>query len=400
MLFQRLSALLFLVVVTAAAPASAVPAPESAAVVAKRCSSADQGKERDCYAAALESRLGAGPTPALELLGALAVLDEDVRRDGHMYAHRIGIAALTTPADVSKVFASCTPSWQSGCYHGVIQSYFLLTERAGGGIDAKSVDALCGDYRGARADLLFQCTHGLGHGLEMLQRYDLPKALASCDLLSRNEEQEMCHAGAFMENIVNATQPHSTAPAAGAAMDHGHGMHMMAQAAFKQLDPNDMHYPCSVVGERYMIGCYTIQTSAMLHHAKNDAAIVGGECGRAPAKARPTCFLSFGRDVSVLSAGKEAEAIRLCTLADATFRPMCHRGVVESLVNMNANPAEGIAYCKAVPEADGKTACYTAIGNQALVLPKGEALRAQACRLAEDGMRDVCLGERRAGSGF
>jgi hypothetical protein len=353
----------------------------------------------------MEGRLARGPAPALELLGQLAALDPDVRRDGHMYAHRIGIAALTATADVSRVFASCTPAWQSGCYHGVIQSYFLLTEKAGGSIERTSVDALCGDYRGTRADLLFQCTHGMGHGLVMLHRYDLPRALLACDLLSRPSEQEMCHAGAFMENIVNATHPHGAASTEkgsdGGQSGHGghgshgdHGAHHVAvpASAFKALEPADLHYPCSIAGERYLIGCYTIQTSAMLHHAKGDVGKVAAECGRAPERARATCFLSLGRDVSTIAASNDAEAVRLCGLAQAAYRPACHRGVVESIVNMNADPAEGIGYCKAVPEADGKGACYAAIGLQALVLPEGAAKRARACALAEEAMREVCLG--------
>jgi hypothetical protein len=392
---------------SAVQPAAAQPAAvaETAAAVAKRCGASSQAKAQACYVEAMEGRLAGGPAPALELLGQLAAIDPDVRRDGHMYAHRIGIAALTSTADVSTVFASCTPAWQSGCYHGVIQSYFLLTERAGGSIERASVDALCGDYRGTRADLLFQCTHGMGHGLVMLNRYDLPKALIGCDLLSRPYEQEMCHAGAFMENVVNATHPHAPAPKEKAAEaghgghgahgdhggDHG-GNHGAAPAvAFKAIDPEDWHYPCSIAGERYLIGCYTIQTSAMLHHAKGDLGKVAAECGRAPEKARATCFLSLGRDVSTLAAGKDSEAIRLCGLAEARYRPACHRGVVESIVNMNADPSEGIAYCTAVPEAPGKRACYSAIGLQALVLPDGEAKRAKACARAEAAMRDVCL---------
>jgi len=407
--------LLFAAAFAAASPAAAAPAAEPAAAVVKRCGSPNQAKKRACYALSFEQRLENGPAPALELLGQIAALDGDVRRDGHMYAHRIGIAALSATADMGKVFASCTPSWQSGCYHGVIQSYFLLTEKAGGVIDAASVDALCGDYREERADLLFQCTHGMGHGLVMLYRYDLPRALTGCDLLSRPSEQELCHAGAFMENVVNATHPHSIAPAAQAtagADPHaghngahaGHGAMSMdaatgGAAPFRALDPNDLHYPCSVVGERYMIGCYTIQTSAMLHHTQRNVGRVAGECLRAPEKARATCFLSLGRDISTIAPGVEAEEVRLCALADPAFRPVCHRGVAGSIVNMDADPSAGIPYCKAVPEADGKGECYAFIGYQAMVLPDGEAKRAKACALAEDNMRGRCLGQAEPAKG-
>lgn len=413
----------FLAVALAALAALPVPAaaedraPDSlqedpAGAILERCRSTDFAKKRDCYAAALDERLASGgPATALQLLDRLAALDPDARRHGHFYAHRIGISALKSPADVGRVFAACTPAYESGCYHGVIQSYFIATQRDGGGVTTQSVEALCGGYRVKRADLLFQCTHGLGHGLVILHGYDLPRALRSCDLLGRQPEREMCYAGGFMESLVNATHPHA-APAAGkagpkarrtaAAGHEGHGPHehrgpasrqaAPAKPPFQALDPADLHYPCSRMDEKYLIACYTIQTSAMLHHGGRDVGRTAAECGRAPQKARATCFVSLGRDVSTIAVDDIPEAVRLCGLAEKGFRPDCHRGVVKSIVNMNADPAEGIPYCRAVAGQESKRACYAALGGQALVLPEGQARREQACRLAETDMVDPCLG--------
>jgi hypothetical protein len=381
------------------APAAAQATQDSADVIFKRCRSTDFAKKRDCYSAALDERLAAGgPAPVLGLLDRLAALDPDVRRLGHFYAHRIGISALKSPSEVGRVFAACTPAWESGCYHGVIQSYFIATQRDGGGIAAQSVEALCGDYRGKRSDLLFQCTHGLGHGLAILHGHDLPKALQSCDLLGRQPEREMCYAGGFMESLVNATHPHGVSapvkagPRSKPKETDPHSGHGPAKPSFPALDPADLHYPCSRLDEKYLIACYTIQTSAMLHHSKRDVGRAATECGRAPQKARATCFVSLGRDVSTIAANDFAQAVRLCGLAEKAFRPDCHRGVVQSIVNMNANPAEGIPYCRTVTEPESKRACYVAVSGQALVLPDGGARREQACRLAETDLVDLCLG--------
>lgn len=407
-----LAALLVPIAAEAQAPGKLPEDPASA--VFKRCRSSDSAKARDCYAAALDERLAhGGPAPVLLLLDRLAALDPDVGRHGHFYAHRIGISALKSPAEVGRVFAACTPAYESGCYHGVIQSYFIATQREGGGVTTESVETLCGDYRGKRADLLFQCTHGLGHGLAILHGHDLPQALQSCDLLSRQPEREMCYAGGFMESLVNATHPHalptadearsvSKAKETAAGAHSGHGPHRQpgpssAEAApakppFQALDPADLHYPCSRLDEKYLIACYTIQTSAMLHHNGRDVRRTAIECGRAPERARITCFLSLGRDVSTIALNDDAEAVRLCGLAEEALRPVCHRGVVQSIVNMNANPAEGIPYCRAVLEQESKRACYAAVGLQALGLPEGQAKREQACRLAEAELVDFCLG--------
>jgi hypothetical protein len=390
-------------------------APEDPAVLAvERCRSSDFAKKRTCYTTVIDERLASGgPAPALRLLDRLAALDPDVRRDGHMYAHRIGMMALKSPSEVGRVFATCTPAYQSGCYHGVIQSYFVAAERGGGGVTAASVEGLCADYRGTRSDLLFQCTHGLGHGLAILRGHHLPEALGACEQLGREGEREMCYAGAFMESLVNTTHPDhvvlpekkAAAPATASdpaadpegAVKHDHHATAGAKGApakppFSALDPADLHYPCSALAEKYLIACYTIQTSAMLHHTKQDVARTAAECSRAPEKARTTCFVSLGRDVSTLARGSHSEAVRLCELAEAAFRPVCHGGVAVSVVNMNADPAEGLPYCRAVPEAESKRACYTAVGLQALVLPNGEMRREQACRAAEPDLVEACLG--------
>ena len=394
---------------------------DPAAQAVESCSSARVSAERECYQTALLERLregGAGA--ALGLLDRLAELDDSVRRDGHMYAHGIGLAALPNPDQVGRVFASCTPAWQSGCYHGVIQSYFLATRRAGTALTTPSVDALCADYRGGEGQfwLLFQCTHGLGHGLTMFHGHDLRLALGSCDLLSRQSERESCYGGAFMENIVNVTHPHHVGQAVEGGADHaGHGGHPApapsadAHAAhdahsghgaahprraavepWRPLDPSDLHYPCSVVDAKYQGACYTIQTAAMLYHTRQDIGRTARECGRAPERVRRTCYESLGRDLSTIAGRDVRDAVRLCDLAEARFRADCNVGVVQSVINMNTDPAQGVPYCRAITDAASKRACYAVVGRQASGLANGAERRQQACARAEPAFVDVCLG--------
>ena len=410
--------LLGLLATSGTAPAQVQPeqAPEAeAAAAVERCRSDDFVEQRDCYEALLHGRLReAGAGEALALLGRLAALDEDVLREGHAYAHGIGIAALTSLEEVGRVFASCTAEFQSGCYHGVIQSYFLALQRAGGEVTTAALDALCGDYRepASNSFLLFQCTHGLGHGLTILYRHDLPRALASCDLMSRQWDREMCYGGAFMENVVNATHPnhliassaerredgghghHPQTPIAGGgeAEPAAHGHHGEAGTVWQALDPNDLHYPCSRMAEKYLNACYTIQTAAMLHFTDHDAGRAAAECGRAPERVRTTCFVSLGRDLSGVALTDPAEAVRRCALADEAFQPDCNVGVVQALVNLHNDSATGLAYCRLIAAAAGKQACYRAVGEQAGVLPDGPTRRQEACRGAEAGYVEACLG--------
>lgn len=379
-----------------------------------------------CYDEALLDMLRAdGVAATMAVLERLGETDPTVRRDGHGLAHSIGLAALDEPGEVDATFPQCTPAFQSGCYHGVIQSYFGAVVESGGAVDAPVVNALCGDYRGdaGRRWLLFQCAHGMGHGLAMVNDHHLPATLAGCDLITDSWEREGCYGGAFMENVVNATVPHHAIgrPQAGEADEHaGHDMpavadehagHDMPAAAdphaghampaarepFEPLKRSDPLYPCNVLDARYQASCYQMQTSAILFFNGYDFPAAARACDGAPELHRSGCYQSFGRDVSAFTLQDQQRALRLCSVASAPYRPDCHVGYSKNLVDLTARPDEALSYCRSIPDADGKAACYQGVGEELWVLSGDEGERRRACATAEAGYGEVCL--RAAGVG-
>src|SRR5260370_311377 len=162
--------------------------------------------------------------------------------------------AGTTPANALPV---CGEGFSSGCRHGVIQAYFEARDK----VTQPEVEALCQPFKGATASrwVLFQCVHGMGHGLTMLYSHDLPRALTDCDLLGDGWDRESCYGGAFMESVINATAPQHPA-----TMLSAHSHHHMRPTTIKALDPADPLYPCSTMYERYLAACYLMQTSGMI----------------------------------------------------------------------------------------------------------------------------------------
>lgn len=365
------------------------------------------------------------PAGVDRVMAALLVIsqrDEDVERDGHVFAHGIGIAAYTTPETVSDAFGRCTTDFQSGCYHGVIQAFFS-DARSGEGVTAAKLNGLCDDYRSAEKRWLdFQCAHGMGHGLMAVNAHDLLKALDACDLLTETFERQGCWGGAFMENVVNATHPHHTettqtasaedagghgghgaSPAAPAEKGHegGHGGdhggghasagghdHGAAQT-FKALDPAEPLYPCTIVKEHHRKQCYLMQTSAVLWHNKGDFADAARQCQRAPEDMRQTCFQSLGRDANSYGGGEPRRAIAYCTAAPDEVEPYCMVGVVKNIVDVTAEPDDGLEFCKLVP-ANSKPACYHAVGQQIGLLRAAAAGRERECGRAESGYVTEC----------
>jgi len=379
-------------------------ASDSTAIARKlRDACSDPATRMSCYESRLVPLATEGKVKlAMGALGQLAPLDPDVRTDGHVYAHAIGIAAGQSTHDVAGAFTQCSESFQSGCYHGVIQAWFARLDSIG----RRDANTLCQPFRAS--DTLrwirFQCVHGMGHGLTMLYKHDLRKGLQGCDLLDDLWDRQSCYGGAFMENIVNVTTPHHPAKAlahdkpAQAKPEAGHEGHHMAttdgkgssEVPFKAVDASDMHYPCSKLSERYLRSCYEMQTSVMLYHTRGDMAAAAKSCGSAPVAMRTVCYASLGRDISSYSQQKHPEAIRMCSLAAERYQPWCYLGVVKNFIDLNARASDGIAFCRNVPRDSNKQLCYSAVGEQILILAPALADRQRLCSSAEPAYLEAC----------
>ncbi|MBD0318877.1 MAG: hypothetical protein ICV87_00990, partial [Gemmatimonadetes bacterium] len=367
-------------------------------------------KKQECYEQALVSTLKpAGVDKAMAALDRISAADADVARQGHVFAHGIGIAAYSGSSTVAETFAKCTPAYQSGCYHGVIQAFFA--DAGSGGATPERLNALCADYRNpASSWIQFQCAHGAGHGLMAVHGQHLLRALEGCDLLKDMRERSACWGGAFMENIVNATHPHHTATTqlggkdehaghAPAARDEhaGHGAgqgehagHAMQHEPFKALDDDEPLYPCTVVQEQHRSSCYAMQTSAILYRNRGDFAAAAAQCERAPAEHQRICYISLGRDAAGHSLGDNARAIEMCGKAPAGKLPWCVIGTAKNRIDVTADAKDGLKYCLAVPGADAKSTCYRAVGEQTHALALSPADRERTCAAAETPFVEEC----------
>jgi len=349
---------------------------------------------------------------ALGALAALADKDRQVQADGHVYTHIVGIRAWAPGRDVGKVFESCTGLFQSGCYHGVIQAYFM----SDGSLDSTKVSWFCDLMEATRKDrwLRFQCVHGIGHGLEMVWNWDLPRALKGCDWLPSTWDQQSCYGGVFMENAVASMPGGHHAPKrvlaetggradgqtdsrSGEHAEHsehsGHGGMDAGPITFKMRDSADVLYPCSIVGPKYWQSCYMLQGGMIVGRFNQDYERSALACDSAPLDVRQFCYLSMGTMASGITVQNVKRTIQLCSVGDPGFRPWCFVGAVKNFIDVTANAADGFAFCKATPAGDDKRLCWVAIGEQVSILHAALPAREQACAKApEEGQEDCRYG--------
>ncbi|OLC99746.1 MAG: hypothetical protein AUI89_08090 [Gemmatimonadetes bacterium 13_1_40CM_3_65_8] len=348
-----------------------------ARAVGSTCRYGPSDRQRICYSQLLSDHLThQGVADAVATLDAIAAADPDVAERAHEYAHGLGIEAYSTSPDIAATFSACGDGFSSGCRHGVIQAYFESREQ----VTQPEVEALCQPFRSASASrwVLFQCVHGMGHGLTMFRGHDLPQALTDCDLLSDGWDRESCYGGAFMENVINVTSPHHPATELAA-----HGHHHMAMSSFKAIDPADPLYPCSIVAERYLHACYQMQTSVMLYENHGDIAAAAKSCERAPAAQRPVCFQSLGRDITSYTARDPQKTADLCAQARDAYRPSCYFGAVKALVDWTATTNAAFTFCGIVLREPGAPTCYRALGEEIATLLAAAPEKEEQCTRAQ-----------------
>ena len=369
-------------------PRGDVPLPPNAAMAADRafrhCDGLGPLERRECYEKLLvpvaEAR---GPKDALAILTQLATMDKDVRSDAHDYAHAIGVAAFRAHKDVAQIFPDCGVEFQSGCYHGVIQAFFM--DR--GAADSTTVRAVCSPWTtpSVYGWLRFQCTHGLGHGLTMLLDHDLPDALTKCDLLRDDWDRDACYGGAFMENVIDATQPKHEM-----GMSDSHVMHDAMKPKFKEIDRGDPAYPCTILAEKYLTTCWTNQASIIEVISNYDIAKVGEGCDRAPERYVRWCYTGLGTDLNGQALSDPERGLEMCDRTGTRHREWCYVGLAKNLIEVTAKPSDGIALCKLVTRDAWKIRCYEAIGEEIASVTDERAERTKLCTDVESAFVRAC----------
>lgn len=349
------------------------------------CAKLDGLDKRDCYQSMLTERLhDQGVGAAMATLEELYERDRDVERDAHVYAHHIGIQAYQLSPSVTETFSQCSDMYSSGCFHGVLQAYFEDQDT----VDSNAVNELCEPYKGSGQSrwILFQCLHGMGHGLTMFFAHDLMPALEACDLLEEAWDRDSCYGGTFMESIMHATSPHHPA----SMLADGSGQQPSDRTPFKALDPEDPLYPCSVLEDRYLPACYLMQTSAILYLNEGNVPDAAATCETAPAHVRSICFQSLGRDITSFSLQDPDGSIQLCGHVPDEHLPDCYQGVVKALVDWRSAAEPGLEFCRKVDGERNKKRCYRALGEEIATLVAGSEDRDALCSRSEKEWEETC----------
>jgi cytochrome c553 len=293
-----------------------------------------------------------GPKTALNLLAKDDVSMANVHADCHQIAHAIGHGGLAHyEGNAAKALSQGAMTCNSGYYHGVI-------ERAFAGVPRKRVTrisrGLCTGHAVTREEfLLYQCVHGLGHGLMIYSGLDLPWSLEVCDRLQTSFDRVSCTGGVFMQNL------------------------MPGMGVSRYLRKNDPIYPCNAVAQRHKVYCYLMVTSRILSLDGYNWRKTADWCRRSERGWVRTCFESYGRDASGFTQYQAPRTIRLCLEAGANAGD-CVYGAARDYANRYGNDPGAARLCAAAP-AQYRGRCFDGIGTILGTLHRLGSERRAAC---------------------
>ncbi|WP_420130357.1 hypothetical protein [Longimicrobium sp.] len=349
-----------------------------------------------------------GPRAALDSLERLAARDPSIRGKGHQLAHAVGRYAMEQRKDLA-VLAGCTPRFQSGCFHGVLEGYFLQ----GGSIDRASVGNVCTGQQVARGFERMECWHGLGHGLMVHHAGNFRQALDVCDGLQADQPRRECQDGIFMERAIRAIGATSINVGGGPGIGHAHGAeghqdHAAARtlsAADKQDGAGramakvgarrEREQLCSGVDAGHQRSCWAYQSMVLMSMSWPNYPRALRGCDTAPADAVRDCYQGFGKQMLGVSFGDVGKMMEACRQGDPARVTDCLMGGVEYFTDLDWRIEPGIDFCRQVP-GESKPRCYEMIGARlTLAHTDPEPVRA-ACRQVEAAYVRACL----AGAGM
>ncbi|MGB2873903.1 MAG: cytochrome c [Gaiellaceae bacterium] len=325
-----------------------------------------QSSKQFCYRQAFANiAYRDGPEKALALLATDDRAMASVHADCHQISHWVGHAALARyHGNAAEALAHGAMTCNSGYYHGVIERSFAGLPRNEVVSKARQ---LCTTPAVTKEEfLLYQCVHGLGHGLMIYSGDDLPWSLRACHRLQTSFDRISCTGGVFMQNL---------APG-------------MVTSRF--LKGNDPIYPCNAVAETDKLYCYLMVTSRILTLDNYNWSKTAKWCNRSEPAWVATCFQSFGRDASGFSRYQPRETIRLCLLAGRGTGE-CLYGAARDYGNNYAGGKEAAQLCH-LAGASFRPRCYEGIGTILGAINRyGSERRAACARVTPRRYRRDCL---------
>ena len=329
----------------------------------------DAGDRRRCFEQAFGNlAYRTSGKRALAVMAARGAEQPDVSAGCHRIAHTIGAAVLAREdGDAAEALAEGDSTCWSGFYHGLLERA-LAPARSADDL-GRLIATLCEPRGEAWPQFtLYQCLHGLGHGLMLRTGNAVESSLEMCGRLRDQWSRQSCHGGVFMESFSPSLD--------------------LKPPPFDRAQPLA---PCPTVAQQYKLYCYLQVADNLVRGLEYDWAAVAAACDTEPAPEwRDICFQSYGRQASGTNYGRPSAVAQLCDVAGAGGKSGCVYGAARDIASNAASGAPAATFCR-VLAAPLVARCFEGVGTIVATLETEQSeVRRKCATLARD-QRAACL---------
>lgn len=290
----------------------------------------------------------------------------------HEILHFVGQLRYTKEKDLTKAMGEGNPVCFAGYFHGVLETYMSSQDIVIG--DEKyltwlkeQVPLVCATN--AHPKVQNECLHGLGHALMYATQSDLPVSLELCDELPNTSQEGWCYSGVFMENSTSSTNP-----------NHPN----------QYLKEDDIMYPCSILKEKYLTMCYTLQSFYFAERTNFDWKETAKLCDQVPKAYVSACYNAIGqsRVGSTHDVTKVSETCFSVT-SNQTLAQSCVNGAVgATLQRYNDGVEKAVLICESVTNSHRHSCYQQLIGG---IYSTSKAPHEECTKLADQTQVTSCL---------
>lgn len=329
-------------------------------------------KNPTCYQSHIQSKLLAHyPTETV----LMAINDYDQYFSCHAFTHFLGRALYQKTQSIPDAYSQINFTCHGGAYHGVIESYLNDRPEYLISFTGEQIENICqGSFSKANNKnpeaIKNECLHGFGHAFMYVTTSDLPKSLSLCDRL-KDEFQERCFGGAFMENSTSSTN-----------RDH----------PTNWLKAGDKFFPCTILEEKYLNQCYFYQANYLVMSTDHNFKGVFSDCYTLQGIRRDYCHMGVGAILASVTNERGVDfSSTVCDLAEGRARQLCIEGAVPSMLQRWGGDTKKIVEFCNLTAADLREVCFLKLGTVAKYWYKDESIE-NICKNIGN-YQEACMGK-------
>lgn len=233
----------------------------------------------------------------------------------HNFAHIVGFEALRQ--DGISGLEICDTSYNYGCHHGFVEVYL----KKFGVESVKDIENSCKKLGPVHTP---SCIHGIGHGVMVVDTYDIKKALWDCDLLDE-QSRIFCWDGAFMERVTGS---------------------MLGDDFKLEIDDSNLDEPCISIEEKYQEQCFRNQVTVWYKFFENSIGKVASRCSQTKESYQKTCFESIGLMNVMVTVGDPQRIINNCLTLNNDALDFCFIGSLKEFLFEGKSPQIAKSFCE------------------------------------------------------